>query len=78
MLQIVSCKIKGNFKVIYFHIKSRGVKGLVFVQITFEKYTTNFCFENSEVGIENDNCLSTALISMKRFCIFLGYSGHFL
>ena len=37
------------------------MKGLVFVQIKFEKYTTNFCFENSEVGIENDNCLSTAL-----------------
>ena len=37
---------------IHFHIKSKSVQGLVFVQITFEKYTTNFYFENSEVGIK--------------------------
>ena len=30
--------------------KSRGVQGLVFVEITFEKCTTNFYYENGEVG----------------------------
>ena len=37
---------------IHFHIKSRGVQDLVFVQITFENFTSNFYFENSEVGIK--------------------------
>ena len=50
---------------IHFHIKSRGVKGLVFVQITVENYTTDFCFESSEVETKNDNCQSTAIMSMK-------------
>ena len=44
--------MKDNAKVIHFHIKGRGVQGLVFVQITFEKYTTNFYFQNSQVDIK--------------------------
>ena len=30
-----------NVNMIHFHIKSRSVQGLAFVQIMFEKYTTN-------------------------------------
>lgn len=37
-------------KVIYFHIKRRDVQGLVFVQITIEKFTTKFYFEDEKVG----------------------------
>ena len=44
--------MKDNVKVIHFHIKGRGVQDLAFVQITFEKYTTNFYFQNSQVGIK--------------------------
>ena len=44
--------MKDNVEVIHFHIKSKGVQGLVLVQITFEKYTTNFYFENGEVDIK--------------------------
>ena len=44
--------MKDNVEVIYFHIKSRGVQGLVFAQIMFEKCTTNFYFENGELGIQ--------------------------
>ena len=44
--------MKGNAKVIHFHIKGRAVQGLIFVQITFEKYTTNFYFQNSQIGIK--------------------------
>ena len=44
--------MEGNVEVIQFHIKSRDVLGLVFVQITFEKCTTNLSFENKEVGID--------------------------
>ena len=51
-LPFVSCHVKDNVKVIYFHIKSRGVQGLIFVQIPFEKYTTHFYFENGEVGVK--------------------------
>ena len=39
-------------EVIYFLIKTNGVKGLVFVQITFKKCITNFYFEGGKVGIE--------------------------
>ena len=49
-LPSVSCHMKD--KVINFHMKSRIMQGLVFVEITFEKYTTNFHFENAEVGIK--------------------------
>ena len=52
MLPFVSCHMKDNVEVIHFHIKSKGVQGLVLVQITFEKYTTNFYFENGEVDIK--------------------------
>ena len=39
-----------NVKVTHFHIKSKGAQGLVFTQIIFEKYTTNFYSKNSKVG----------------------------
>ena len=51
-LLFVSSHMKDNVQVIHFHIKSRGVQGLVFVQIKFEKFTTNFYFRNGEVGIK--------------------------
>ena len=51
-LPFVSCHMKDNVEVIHFHIKSKGVQGLVLVQITFEKYTTNFYLENGEVDIK--------------------------
>ena len=35
-----------------YHIKSRDVQDLVFMQITFENCTLNFYFENSEIGIK--------------------------
>ena len=44
--------MKDNVKEIHFHIKCRDVQGLVFDQITFEKCTTNFYFENGEVGFK--------------------------
>ena len=44
--------MKDNFKVIHFHIKSRGVQGLAFVEITCEKCTANLQSENGEVGIK--------------------------
>ena len=44
--------MKDNVKVIHFHIDSRGVQGLVFVQITFEKFATSFYFENGKFGIK--------------------------
>ena len=50
-----------------FFEKSRGVQGIVSVQITFEKYTTNLYFED-ESGI---NRQSVALISMKSFRMFM-------
>ena len=52
MLLFIQCHMKSNVEVIYFHIKSRGKQGLVFVQITFEKFTTNFYFKNSKAGIK--------------------------
>ena len=51
-LPVISCHMKDNVKVIHFHVKSRGVQGPVFIQTTFEKYTTNFYLENSEFGIK--------------------------
>ena len=33
--------MKDNFKMIHFHVKRRCVQGLIFVQVTFEKCTTN-------------------------------------
>ena len=44
--------MKDNIGVIHFQIKYPGVQALVFVQITFEKCTSNFYFENSKVGIK--------------------------
>ena len=51
-LPFVSNLMKDNIGVIHFHIKYPGVQALVFVQITFEKCTSNFYFENSKVGIK--------------------------
>ena len=44
--------MKDNVGVIHFQIKVRGREGLVFVQITCEKCTKNFYFENDEVDIK--------------------------
>ena len=44
--------MKDNVKVIYFHMKNRGVEGLVSVHLTFEICITNFHFESSKVGIK--------------------------
>ena len=52
VLPFVSWHMKDNVKVILFHIKSRDVQGLAFVQITFEKCTTNLFFEDGKVSIE--------------------------
>ena len=50
ILWFVSGHIKENGEAIHFHMKSRGVQGIVFPQITFEKCATTFYFQNSEVG----------------------------
>ena len=50
-LPFVSSHMKDSVEVILFQIKSRGVQGLVFVQITYEKCTTNFRFENGEISL---------------------------
>ena len=47
-----SSHMKGNVEVIYFHIKSRGVQGFVFVQITFENCTLNFSFWKQQSSIK--------------------------
>ena len=44
--------MKDNVKVIHFHMKNKGVEGLVSVHLTFEICITNFHFENSKVGIK--------------------------
>ena len=51
-LKFVLCHMKDNVKVIHSRIKGRDVQGLVFVQIAFEKYITNFYFQSSQVGIK--------------------------
>ena len=51
-LPFFSSNMKDNVEVIHFHINSRGVQDLVFVQITFENCPLNFYFENSEIGIK--------------------------
>ena len=48
-LPVVSCCMKDNVKMIHFHIKGRSVHSLIFMKITC---TTNFYFENCEVGIK--------------------------
>ena len=66
--------MKDNVKVIHFHIKGRGVQGIVFVQITFEKYTTNFYFQNSQVGIKTKIASLQPFPNIKRFCIFAHFN----
>ena len=44
--------VKDTVEAIYFHIKSKGGQGLIFVQIMFKMWTTNLYFENDEVGIK--------------------------
>ena len=51
-LSSFSSNTKDNIKVIHFHIKSRGVQDLVFVQITFENCPLKFYFGNSGIGIK--------------------------
>ena len=43
--------MKDNVEGIQFYTKSRGVQDLVLMEITFEKSTRNFYFENDKVGI---------------------------
>ena len=62
--------MKDNVEVTYFHIKSSGVQGPAFVQITFERCTTSFYFEKRQSWYKNDNCQLAALICMKRFRMF--------
>ena len=50
LLPSFSSHMKDNVEVIHFHIKSRGVHGLVFIKITCEKCTTNLSVENCEKG----------------------------
>ena len=45
--------MEDQLEVIHFHIKIRGVQGLIFMQITFEKCPTNFYFENGKVSIKS-------------------------
>ena len=52
--------MKDNTEAIHFHIKSRGVPGLVFVQITFEKSL----FWKQWSWYKNDDCQFAAFISM--------------
>ena len=51
-LPFLSSHIKENLEVDHFYIKSRCVQGLVIEQITFEKCTTKFYFENGKLGIK--------------------------
>ena len=74
MLSFVSGQTKDNIEVIHFYIKSRGVQGFVFVQITFKVYT-NVYFENSEIGIKTTFANFVDLNSMKRLCMFLHCYG---
>lgn len=41
--------MKDNVELIHFDVKSRGVQGLVFMEITF---ASNIYFENDRVGVE--------------------------
>ena len=66
-LPFVSYRVKDNVEVNH-GIRKRGAQGLVFVQITLEKCTANFYFENSKSDI---NCQSVVLINMKSFRIFM-------
>ena len=47
-MSFVSSHMEDNVEVIHFHIKSRDVQGLVFVQITFEKCNANLYSENAQ------------------------------
>ena len=44
--------MKDTVEVINFHIKRRGAQDRILVQIKFEKCTTNFHSENSEVTVK--------------------------
>ena len=68
-LSFFSSNTKGNVEVIHFHIKSRGVQGLAFVQITFENCTLNFYFEQRNL-YKKDDYQFAALISIERFRMF--------
>ena len=44
--------MKDTVEVIHFDIKVRDVPSFLFVQITFDKCTTNIYFENGKVGLK--------------------------
>ena len=69
--------MKDNDKVIHFYIKNRGVQGLVFVQIKFEKCTTIFYFENGGVSIKK-NRQTVASVSLKHFGVFSHFHAALL
>lgn len=55
---------------IHFHIKSSGLQGLVFVQLTFEEYTTHFYFEDGRfLHICLDICLDVCLDLSEHFYV---------
>ena len=60
--------MEGNVKVIQFHVKNRGVQGLVFVQIALGSVTGISILRSS--WYKNNNCWFVPLISIKRFCMF--------
>ena len=65
MFPFVSSHMKDNVQMIHFHIKSRGVQGLAFIQIIFEKCTKHFYFKNGEVGTEKTIANFEAFISVE-------------
>ena len=78
ILQIVSGHMKGNAKLIYFLMKSRGEQGIVVIQITFEKCTASFYFQNTVAFINIYTYAErlrmfilfyAASISIKTFCL---------
>ena len=48
-----SCHMKVNFEAIHFHIKSRGVQSLVFVQTAFENRTLNFGIKKTSANFQS-------------------------
>ena len=57
-------------KVIHFHIKSRGMRDIVFVRIPFWKVYHNFLFWKQQSWYKNINCQFVVLFSMEHFCMF--------
>ena len=68
-LPFVSFRMKDNVKVIHFHIKSRSVHGLVFVQIKLKSVPQIYIFKTVKL-VKNSNCQFVVLTVMKRFRMF--------